>query len=52
MHDCALERDGIPSAPRVEHRYYAADGINRKIGGVKIKGQKDHRLLYFLLIFF
>ena len=22
MHDCALGREGGPSAPRVEHRYY------------------------------
>ena len=27
MHDCALGREGRPSAPRVEHRYYAGDGI-------------------------
>ena len=27
MHDCALGREGEPSAPRVEHRYYACDGI-------------------------
>ena len=29
MHDCALGREGRPSAPRVEHRYYADDGIYR-----------------------
>ena len=28
MHDCALGMKGRPSAPRVEHRYYAAGGIN------------------------
>ena len=28
MHDCALGREGGPSAPRVEHRYYAGGGIN------------------------
>ena len=27
MHDCALGRGGEPSAPRVEHRYNAGDGI-------------------------
>ena len=32
MHDCALGREGEPSAPRVEHRYYAGDGINCKSG--------------------
>ena len=29
MHDCALGREGKPSAPRVEHRNYAGDGIKR-----------------------
>ena len=33
MHDCALGREGKPSAPRVEHIYYAGDGLNGKIGG-------------------
>ena len=33
MHAWALGIKGGPSAPRVEHRYYAADGINRKIEG-------------------
>ena len=32
MHDCALGREGEPSAPRVEHRYYAGDGLNGKNG--------------------
>ena len=27
MHDCALGKEGGPSAPRVEHRYYANVGI-------------------------
>ena len=31
MHDCALGREKRPSAPRVEHRYYANGGKNRKI---------------------
>ena len=26
MHDCALGREGGPSAPRVEHRYYGIYG--------------------------
>ena len=26
MHDCALGREGGPSAPRVEHRYNAGGG--------------------------
>ena len=28
MHDCALSREGGPSAPRVEHRYYVVERIN------------------------
>ena len=28
MHDCALGGEEGPSAPRVEHRYYAGNGIN------------------------
>ena len=28
MHDCALGREGGPSAPRVEHRYYMVERIN------------------------
>ena len=28
MHDCALGRAGEASVPRLEHRYYASDGIN------------------------
>ena len=33
MHDCALGREGEPSAPRVEHIYYTDDGLNgKKIG--------------------
>ena len=32
MHDCALGRDGKPSAPRVEHRYYVGDRIVVKNG--------------------
>ena len=27
MHDCALGREGKPSAPRVEHKNYAGDGL-------------------------
>ena len=33
MHDCALGREEGPSAPRVEHRCYAGDGIMVKSGG-------------------
>ena len=37
--DCALGREGGPSAHRVNYRYDAVDGINRENGeeGVKIK---------------
>ena len=39
MQDCALGREGGPSAPCVEYRYYAGDRINgeNEEGGVKIK---------------
>ena len=40
MHDCALGREGGPSAPRVEHRFFASEGINGKNdrgGGIIIK---------------
>ena len=30
MYDCALGREGGPSAPRVEHRYYAGEGSQNK----------------------
>ena len=28
MHDCALGREGGPSAPRVEHKYYSSGWAN------------------------
>ena len=37
MHDCALGKEGGPSAPRVEHRYYANGGIKIKKILVKIQ---------------
>ena len=51
MHDCALGREKELSAPRVEHRYYAGDGIMVKTWGrggcknVKIKTV----LIFFIL---
>ena len=33
MHDCALGGQGGPSAPRVEHRFFASEGINGKNDG-------------------
>ena len=47
MHDCALGRDGKPSAPRVEHRYYVGDRIMVKTGGGG-KNFKIKSVLYFL----
>ena len=47
MHDCALGRDGKPSAPRVEHRYYVGDRIMVKTGGVG-KNFKIKSVLYFV----
>ena len=35
MHDCALGKEGGPSAPRVEHRFFASEGINGKNHGGK-----------------
>ena len=48
MHDCALGRDGKPSAPRVEHGYYTGNGINVKNG----KGvcENPYRPYFFILI--
>ena len=52
MHDCALGRDGKPSAPRVEHRYYVGDRIVVKTGeeggGGGVKILKSNPSLYFL----
>ena len=43
MHDCALKKKEGPSSPRVEHRFFASEGINGKNdggrGGIIIK---DH----------
>ena len=47
MHDCALGREGEPSAPRVEHRYYAGDGLNGKNGG---GGGKIKIILIFFIL--
>ena len=49
MHDCALGRDGEPSAACVEHTYYAGDGIDRKtrVGGEdKMKSQNRPHFFY------
>ena len=42
------ERDGKPSAPRVEHRYYVGDRIMIKTGGAGGKNFKIKSVLYFL----
>ena len=47
MHDCALGREGEPSAPRVEHRYYGGDGLNGKNGG---GGGKIKTILIFFIL--
>ena len=47
MHDCVLGGQGGPSAPRVEHRYYAGDGIN----GKNAKGMcKNQNRPYFCIV--
>ena len=47
MHDCALGGQGGPSAPRVEHRYYAGDGINGKNGKGGVWKSKPSLIFYF-----
>ena len=49
MHDCAMGREGEPSAPRVEHRYFDGDGINGKNrgGGWGEGGCKNQNRSYF-----
>ena len=48
MHDCALGREEGPSAPRVEHRCYAGDGIMVKSGGREVKKCKKKSFFLFL----
>ena len=40
------ERDGKPSAPRVEHRYYVGDRIMVKTGGVKFLKSNQSYIFY------
>ena len=49
MHDCALGRDGEPSAPRVEHTSYAGDGIDGKTRGGGDKNVKVETGLFFFI---
>ena len=43
------ERDGKPSAPRVEHRYYVGDRIMVKTGGGGVKFLKSNQSYNFYL---
>ena len=46
MDDCALGREGGTSAPRVEHRCFASEGINGKTTGVGgYNNQGSYRIL-------
>ena len=59
MHDCALGREGGPSAPRVEHRYKIAKiATGPKTSGKRIKrnnmvnyGRRVNKNLRLQLIF-
>ena len=47
MHDCALGREGEPSAPRVEHIYYTDDGLNGKKMGEAVEKLKPSLFFSF-----